>query len=784
MNVQFPGLGLDIFVDRVAFSIGDFPVYWYGIIIGLGLALAMVWAFYKSKSFGIDADKLIDVVLISAILGVVGARIYYVIFAAKGEFSTFGEMLDLRRGGLAFYGALIGGLGSAVFLCRFKKIKPLPVADMVSIGFLIGQGIGRWGNFFNQEAFGVNTKLPWGMISGETQNFLKSRAAELALKGIIVDPSLPVHPTFLYESLLCLLGFVLLSIYIKKRKFDGEIFLMYIAWNGLGRAIIEGLRTDSLYLGPIRVSQALAILGAVAAISAIVLFRRKIAKSGNEYYLRPYAQTYAWQQEYKAIVARRETAKSKGAADIPQVQPVQPQVRPRVIAKTTVEEPTIEQPVQFEKSSPEKTIFKAEESEFKKTGEREEPKQLEDKQPEDKQPEDKQPDIMFEFEEQPIQEEKTPEKTVFKAEKEDPVKTYKEEEPKQPEEKQPEEKQPEEKQPEEKQPEIVFEFEEEQKPIQEEQQPEKTIFKVEIKEESGTTDEEQQPALEDRPPGKTIFKAEEETTVKTYEETQSAWEDRPSGKTIFKAEEETVVKSDEKQQPEQEESPAIKTIFKVEEETPVKTYEEQQPAWPQPPPQKQSEMERYAAEQYSESFPEPQPASETNGWQSPGYNNVAAELSGESAAPDTAETTSVSYDAFEDTETQATETASVSYDAFEDAEPRAEETANVSYSAFEDNEPQAEERAEQHDEPVPEQQPEPTPEPDAEYEPQRDTSSHYSMAGFEDDEDTSDWPGSSYNEKSYLEDAKAGETTSHTPGATDEKNIDQTNEDITGEKYF
>ncbi len=308
--VSFPGLGLEFFISHVAFKIGGFEVYWYGIIIGLGLLLAMVYAFPKMKKLGVDDDKFIDVVLVSIIAGVIGARLYYVIFSNPSQYQTLADVFDFRDGGLGFYGAVIFGFAAAYIMCRIKKVKILPSLDVASIGFLIGQGLGRWGNFFNQECFGTNTDLPWGMTSKTVQSYLISNLSKIEAHGMIVDPYLPVHPTFLYESLWLLLGFVVLAIYLKNRKFDGEITLMYLAWNGIGRAVIEGLRTDSLYIGSVRVSQLLAIVGAVLSIAAIVFIRVKQKKSGDENYLKPYGMTEEWAKEYAAILEAREKARN------------------------------------------------------------------------------------------------------------------------------------------------------------------------------------------------------------------------------------------------------------------------------------------------------------------------------------------------------------------------------------------------------------------------------------------------------------------------------------------
>ena len=240
-HVQFPGLGLEFTLDRVAFTVFGMPIYWYGILIATGLALAIVFAFSHARRFGIDSDRMVDVILIGTVCAVIGGRAFYVA-TAPFEYASFAEMLDIRLGGVAIYGAVIAAFLSGYFACRWRKVPILPMFDLAGMGFLLGQGIGRWGNFVNQEAFGTNTTLPWGMYSEGTCNYLSSVQETLAAQGVAVDPSLPVHPTFLYESIWCLLGFFLLWAYMKRRKFHGELILMYVMWYGAERFFVEGLR--------------------------------------------------------------------------------------------------------------------------------------------------------------------------------------------------------------------------------------------------------------------------------------------------------------------------------------------------------------------------------------------------------------------------------------------------------------------------------------------------------------------------------------------------------------
>ena len=274
-HVQFPGLGLEFTINRVALSIGGFNIYWYGVIIAVGMLLALLYAFRHAVDFGIDSDRLVDVVAIGTVMAIVCARIYYVAMAPF-EYNSVWEMIDIRLGGIAIYGAVIGAFVFGGLAAKWRKIPLLPLFDLVAIGFLIGQGIGRWGNFVNQEAFGTNTTLPWGMYSEGTKAYLQSVQVTLPA-GVTVDPSMPVHPTFLYESIWCLVGFLALALYVKHRRFHGQIFLLYAIWYGLGRGWIEGLRTDSLLIGNtgMRASQLVAYASALVAFFLLVAGLRR-----------------------------------------------------------------------------------------------------------------------------------------------------------------------------------------------------------------------------------------------------------------------------------------------------------------------------------------------------------------------------------------------------------------------------------------------------------------------------------------------------------------------------
>ena len=274
--VQFPGLGLSFELNRVAFSIGRFNVYWYGVCIAFGICLALVFAFRHSVEFGVDADSMVDVILIGIVLGIASARAYYVAMAPF-KYESIWEMIAIRDGGLAIYGGIIGGFLFGGLACKWRGVPVLSMFDLTAMGFLLGQCCGRWGNFFNQEAFGCNTTLPWGMYSEATRDYLMGSTVT-AQSGVTIDPNLPVHPTFLYESIWCLVGFILLFRYIKKRKFNGDIALRYMIWYGAGRFWIEALRTDSLMLVPsigLRVSQLIAGIAVVAGVAVEIYFTRK-----------------------------------------------------------------------------------------------------------------------------------------------------------------------------------------------------------------------------------------------------------------------------------------------------------------------------------------------------------------------------------------------------------------------------------------------------------------------------------------------------------------------------
>ena len=256
-NISFPSLGIDIAPIR-QFSVGPLTIHLYGVVIAFGLVLDTMYCMRRSKEFGLTEDHVLDGVLWITPFAIACARAYYCIFSWELYADDPISLLYIWKGGIAIYGGVLGAIVGMIVFCRNKKISLGATLDLVLMGFLIGQAIGRWGNFFNREAFGA-----------ETESFLRMGLLN-ALTGEITYH----HPTFLYESVWNALGFVILHFLSKKREFDGQIALGYAFWYGLGRTFIEGLRTDSLYIPgtALRVSQLLAALSCLAAAAVLIYF--------------------------------------------------------------------------------------------------------------------------------------------------------------------------------------------------------------------------------------------------------------------------------------------------------------------------------------------------------------------------------------------------------------------------------------------------------------------------------------------------------------------------------
>lgn len=318
--LTFPGLGLEFHLSREAFSIGGFSITWYGILMSLAFLVGICYVLWRTKEFGLDGDRVIDVLLVAVIGGIIGARTYYVLFSWNDYKDNLASIFKIWEGGIAIYGGLIGAVVVGLLMCRYRKVRILPMLDLATAGVIVAQAIGRWGNFVNIEAFGSNTTLPWGMGGPAVERYLSAHQEQLAAIGVAVDPSMPVHPTFFYESLWCLIGFFLIAWFTKRRRFDGELVLLYVVWYGAERSIVEGLRTDSLMLGNLRVSQVLSILAVAAGIVIWVMVRRKISKANDPDYLKLYVNT-----EEAELIRRGEFYKKKDEEPKSNGEPLQVQ---------------------------------------------------------------------------------------------------------------------------------------------------------------------------------------------------------------------------------------------------------------------------------------------------------------------------------------------------------------------------------------------------------------------------------------------------------------------------
>ena len=261
--ISFPALGIEIDPPKTL-DLGPLSIHLYGLIIAVGLLLAVLYACGRSRQFGLTVDDLTDGVLCIVPFAVLCARVYYCIFQWDSYKENPIEILYIWHGGLAIYGGVIGAAIGILVFAKVKKVKVGAVLDITSLGFLIGQSIGRWGNFFNREAFG-----------SETTSFLRMGLYKVVSQAGFITTSSTMHyfhPTFLYESVWNAVGFALLHFLSKRRKYDGQVALGYLAWYGLGRTFIEGLRTDSLYLGNFRVSQLLAAVTCFCGVALLMFF--------------------------------------------------------------------------------------------------------------------------------------------------------------------------------------------------------------------------------------------------------------------------------------------------------------------------------------------------------------------------------------------------------------------------------------------------------------------------------------------------------------------------------
>lgn len=296
MSYDVTIFGIHLKLNPIAFTLPigkGWDIYWYGIIIALGFMLAIIYGIKNARRFNVDTDKMLDVIIVTTPVSILCARTYYVIFDGV-KLNSFGEFFGFGNGngfsGIAIYGAVIGAFLCGAIMCYIKKIKILDMFDLAATAFLIGQGIGRWGNFMNQEAYGTFTGSDWW---GMTSNRI---AVEMGSTDL-------VHPCFLYESLWCIAGFFVLNYFSKKRRFSGQITLLYCVWYGFERAIVENLRTDSLMIGNIRVSVLVSVLICIAAAVTlvVVLKKQKSVVNNNDY-------TAMFEDEYANTTEEIETA--------------------------------------------------------------------------------------------------------------------------------------------------------------------------------------------------------------------------------------------------------------------------------------------------------------------------------------------------------------------------------------------------------------------------------------------------------------------------------------------
>lgn len=288
--VRFTGIDhiFDVYSTFCEFSLfgKEFSIKFYGVIIAFGFLLAVLFGGRMAYKWKLDLNKMLDILLFGTIGGILGARLYYVLFEWEYYRVHLAEIPQIWHGGLAIYGGLIGGILAAYFTCRHNGLNFLKLLDLAGMSFLIGQGIGRWGNYANQEAFGTNTEGFLGMSSAKVTDYIYAHESEFLAKGITMDPSLPVHPTFLYESIWCIFSFFVLYLICKKAyKFSGQLILCYGILYGAERAVVEGLRTDSLYIGStsLRVSQVLSLVLALACLAILIIKLVQLKKNPVPY---------------------------------------------------------------------------------------------------------------------------------------------------------------------------------------------------------------------------------------------------------------------------------------------------------------------------------------------------------------------------------------------------------------------------------------------------------------------------------------------------------------------
>ena len=314
MSYDVTIFGINLTLNPIAFTLpigkNGWDIYWYGIIIATGFLLALIYGYKNAKRLGIELDPMLDVVLVTTPVAILCARAYYVIFDGEklqgiGDFFGFGDSSGFS--GIAIYGGVIGAALCGLLMCKLRRVSFLDLVDLAALGFLIGQGVGRWGNFMNQEAYGSFTGSSWwGMQSTKT-------ILEMGGEGL-------VHPCFLYESIWCIAGFFVLHYISKKRRFSGEVALFYGVWYGAGRAVIELLRTDSLMLGKIRVSSLLSVVLCLTCASLIVYLRSKHKEIAHD---SEYGAMFDAQEQNESLEEESAEETVKGNIETEEISDVQ-----------------------------------------------------------------------------------------------------------------------------------------------------------------------------------------------------------------------------------------------------------------------------------------------------------------------------------------------------------------------------------------------------------------------------------------------------------------------------
>ncbi len=284
-TISFPGLGIEPFEVNSQVQFGDKPleifgmtIAWYAVFITIGMIMCTLYVIHMAKKIGISAEDVIDFALFVIPIGIIGARLYYVV-SEIDQYDSFKDVINIREGGLAIYGGIIFGGLTVLAICYIKKINFLAFADCVSPGVILAQAMGRWGNFMNGEAFGSKTDIFIRMGIRNRNSIYTFNTFEIVT----------VHPTFLYESLWNILGFTLVNLYAKfvGKRYDGQLFLFVFGWYGLGRMFIEMLRTDSLYIGDTDIRVSALLGGIIFAITAAMLVYFAIKKPTKPLYVKP-----------------------------------------------------------------------------------------------------------------------------------------------------------------------------------------------------------------------------------------------------------------------------------------------------------------------------------------------------------------------------------------------------------------------------------------------------------------------------------------------------------------